>query len=492
MKRSPLDSSDPRLYDVTTHARGPAGRLPFQADWLRGAPSGDAFGWTQDAVMGWSPASLGSSEFLILRMQGGMRAPDGTPVALGYHVGHWEIALLAQAAAEELTRLGAIPFAGFVSDLCDGRTQGTVGMMNSLAYRNDAAAVLRRLIRSLPTRRGVSSGACIGHVGPEALADGPLGGVRDGDAIEAVVDRINLTGRVDLVGAGDRHFDPNEGARILSERSRHPDLQPNPNLPDDTRLWAALQNVSGGTWGGCVYDVERNHRTVGRPIVLLTRHQTEGRARWACDGRWLPAHITLGSLLELRWDAMAQLLATFPRDEPVNVNILAPIDPMHEVWAAGVTYRRSRDARRVESQVAGLYDRVHDGARPELFFKAIGWRVVGSGMPIRIRADSRWNVPEPELVVVVNSHREIIGYCAGRDRLEIAATGEIAFLIHAPGATVEQIQGDCWRLPRITLNVSADASSVDVQRRGDLIEVRYGVAQNQPVLCTLQCQEEHL
>ncbi len=143
------------LYDVKTHASGPAGRLPLEPDFLRDAPSGDVFGWTQDAAMGWSPADLGKDEYLILSTQGGIRAEDGSPVALGYHTGHWEVGLLAQAAAEEFKGSGAIPFAGFVSDPCDGRTQGTVGMMDSLAYRNDAATVLRRLIRSLPTRKGV-------------------------------------------------------------------------------------------------------------------------------------------------------------------------------------------------------------------------------------------------------------------------------------------------------------------------------------------------
>ena len=105
--------------------------------------------------MGWQPDQLGKDEYLILSTQGGIRAGDGAPVALGYHTGHWEVGLLAEAAAAELQRLGAIPFAGYVSDPCDGRTQGTPGMMDSLAYRNDAAIVLGRLIRSLPTRRGV-------------------------------------------------------------------------------------------------------------------------------------------------------------------------------------------------------------------------------------------------------------------------------------------------------------------------------------------------
>ncbi|MCS6850338.1 MAG: YjhG/YagF family D-xylonate dehydratase [Gemmataceae bacterium] len=154
MSRELLDG-DPSTYDVQTHAPGPAGRLPLTPDLLLHAPSGDIFGLTQDAGMGWDPARLGGKEFLILGTLGGIRAPDGRPIALGYHTGHWEIGLLMQAAAEELTSLGFVPFAGFCSDPCDGRTQGTRGMMDSLPYRNDAAIVFRRLIRSLPTRHGV-------------------------------------------------------------------------------------------------------------------------------------------------------------------------------------------------------------------------------------------------------------------------------------------------------------------------------------------------
>ena len=105
--------------------------------------------------MGWKPAELSRREFLLLSTSGGVRNPDGTPAALGYHTGHWEVGLLVKAAADELKALGCIPFAGFCTDPCDGRSQGTTGMMDSLPYRNDAATVLRRLIRSLPTRRGV-------------------------------------------------------------------------------------------------------------------------------------------------------------------------------------------------------------------------------------------------------------------------------------------------------------------------------------------------
>jgi dihydroxyacid dehydratase/phosphogluconate dehydratase len=103
---------------------------------------------------------------------------------------------------------------------------------------------------------GVSTGACIGHVGPEALAGGPIGRVLDGDVIEIVVDRNRLEGRIDLVGRGDQAFGAEEGARVLAGRAARPDLAPDPDLPDDTRLWAALQQAGGGTWGGCVYDVD--------------------------------------------------------------------------------------------------------------------------------------------------------------------------------------------------------------------------------------------
>jgi putative YjhG/YagF family dehydratase len=147
--------SGAELFEVKSAAPGPRGRLPLTAEMLRESPSGDIFGLTQNAGMGWDPRELGRPQDLMLSTQGGVRAPDGRPVALGYHTGHWEVGLLMQEAAHELARLECLPFAGFVSDPCDGRTQGTVGMMDSLAYRNDAAIVFRRLIRSLPTRKGV-------------------------------------------------------------------------------------------------------------------------------------------------------------------------------------------------------------------------------------------------------------------------------------------------------------------------------------------------
>ncbi len=150
-----LDSGDPSILDVRSYARGPQGSLPITPEMLLRRPSGDLFGLSQDAGMGWDPSALGGKEFLILSTHGGIRAADGTPIALGYHTGHWEVGLLMDAAAKELKSAGSIPFAAYCTDPCDGRTQGTTGMFDSLPYRNDAAAVFRRLIRSLPTRRGV-------------------------------------------------------------------------------------------------------------------------------------------------------------------------------------------------------------------------------------------------------------------------------------------------------------------------------------------------
>jgi xylonate dehydratase len=150
-----FDDDDRALYDVQTKAPGPPGRLPLTGDDLVRRPSGDLFGWTQDVGMGLPPAELGRPEVLILGTLGGIREPDGTPVALGFHTGHWEIGLLMEEAARALRRSGCIPFAGFCTDPCDGRTQGTSGMLDSLPFRNDAAMVLRRLIRSLPTRKAV-------------------------------------------------------------------------------------------------------------------------------------------------------------------------------------------------------------------------------------------------------------------------------------------------------------------------------------------------
>src|SRR5262249_340851 len=139
-----LETSDPALYQVRTQSPGPQGSLPLTDEMLRHWPSGDLFGLSQNAGMGWDPSAITGPEFLLSSPQGGLRADDGTPIGLGYHTGHWEVGLLVGEAALTLKQAAAVPFAAYCSDPCDGRTQGTVGMFDSLPYRNDAAIVLRR------------------------------------------------------------------------------------------------------------------------------------------------------------------------------------------------------------------------------------------------------------------------------------------------------------------------------------------------------------
>ncbi len=150
-----LHTNSEDLYAIPTHAPGPQGKLPLTPQMLQEWPSGDLFGLTQNVGMGWDPAKVLHKHILILSTQGGIREADGSPVALGYHTGHWEVGRLMRTAAQEMQQLGAVPYAAYVSDPCDGRTQGTTGMFDSLPYRNDASLVMRRLIRSLPTRKAV-------------------------------------------------------------------------------------------------------------------------------------------------------------------------------------------------------------------------------------------------------------------------------------------------------------------------------------------------
>jgi 2-dehydro-3-deoxy-D-arabinonate dehydratase len=181
--------------------------------------------------------------------------------------------------------------------------------------------------------------------------------------------------------------------------------------------------------------------------MLLTRHQTPAGPRWACDGRLLPATLRLSLLLELPGDAIGSLLAALPVGDPATSPLLAPIEPEQEVWASGVTYLRSRDARRAESTVADVYERVYDAERPELFLKAIGWRVVGPDAPVRIRRDSAWDVPEPELTLVLNRALEIVGYTAGNDMSSRSIEGENP--LYLPQAKI--YDGSCALGPGIVL-----------------------------------------
>lgn len=191
--------------DTRTHAPGPEGSLPITAEMLLREPSGNLFGLTQSAGMGWEPERLLDPEFLILSTHGGVRAADGTPIALGFHTGHWEVGLLVSEAARELRNLRAIPFAGACTDPCDGRTQGTAGMLDSLPFRNDAAIVLRRLMRSLPTRKGVLGVATCDKGLPAMMmalaSSGPLPSVLIPGGVTLLPESGEDAGKVQTIGA---------------------------------------------------------------------------------------------------------------------------------------------------------------------------------------------------------------------------------------------------------------------------------------------------
>ena len=209
--QSILDSPSDLFASATTHARGPEGHLPITAEMLLTAPSGNLFGLSQNAGMGWEPQRLLDPEFLILSTHGGLRAADGTPIALGFHTGHWEVGLLVAEAAREFRRLSATPFAGAVTDPCDGRTQGTAGMLDSLPYRNDAAVVLRRLMRSLPTRRGVLG---------IATCDKGLPAMMMALAGSGTYPSILVPGGVTLLPEGDESHPSEDAGRVQSIGAR--------------------------------------------------------------------------------------------------------------------------------------------------------------------------------------------------------------------------------------------------------------------------------
>jgi len=157
---------------------------------------------------------------------------------------------------------------------------------------------------------------------------------------------------------------------------------------------------------------------------LLTRHATTQGPRWALDGRYLPQDFTLSRWLAGSSTGARDALAALPPGEAADAPLLAPVEDHQEVWASGVTYLSSRMAREAESQTADVYQRVYGADRPELFFKANGWRVVGHGAPIRVRADSQWDVPEPELVLVIGADGGIVGYTTGNDVSSRSIEGE--------------------------------------------------------------------
>lgn len=194
--------------------------------------------------------------------------------------------------------------------------------------------------------------------------------------------------------------------------------------------------------------------------MILTKHQTREGVCWAADGWFLPDTFDLKQFLSLKKPDAIALLEWFVDGKPVSDEpLLAPIDPDQEVWACGVTYLRSREARMEESDVADVYERVYDAERPEIFFKSLGWRTIGCCQPIRVRDDSAWNVPEPELTLVVNSAGEIVGYTAGNDVSSRSIEGENP--LYLPQA--KTYDGSCAIGPGIVLIGDADIESLPIK-----------------------------
>lgn len=203
--------------------------------------------------------------------------------------------------------------------------------------------------------------------------------------------------------------------------------------------------------------------------MYLTRHVNADGSRWALDGSYLKENFSLGALLALPATKTHTCLREVATDEPATAPLLAPIESMHEVWAAGVTYLRSREARLVESDTKDIYDKVYEAERVELFFKAIGWRVAGHDESVRIRGDSRWNVPEPELTLVINRDNEIVGYCAGNDMSSRDIEG--ANPLYLPQAKI--YRGSCALGPGIVLARASDLADLpirmEIRRNGEIV-----------------------
>jgi 2-dehydro-3-deoxy-D-arabinonate dehydratase len=202
--------------------------------------------------------------------------------------------------------------------------------------------------------------------------------------------------------------------------------------------------------------------------MYLSHHQTATGPRWALEGSYLPQDFTLEGLLETPGAGVRRFLEDLDSEGPAGDPLLPPIEPAHEVWASGVTYLQSREARELESTDPDAYQKVYDAERPELFFKTLGWRVVGHGNMVRVRGDSHWNVPEPELVLVVNSGMEIVGYTAGNDVSSRDIEGENT--LYLPQAKV--YDGSCSLGPGIVLSDPDSMRDLRITmsiRRGDVI-----------------------
>jgi len=197
--------------------------------------------------------------------------------------------------------------------------------------------------------------------------------------------------------------------------------------------------------------------------MYLSRHQSQAGVRWALDGHLLPEQFSLGLLLQLPQGAVASFLGSFPKGEAATGSLLPPIEATQEVWASGVTYLRSREARTAESDAKDVYEKVYEAERPELFFKSTGVRAVGHGMKIGVRADARWSVPEPELTLALNSRMEIVGFTAGDDVSSRDIEG--ANPLYLPQAKV--YNGSCAIGPGIQLATAGELGDIPISAEID-------------------------
>jgi 2-dehydro-3-deoxy-D-arabinonate dehydratase len=225
--------------------------------------------------------------------------------------------------------------------------------------------------------------------------------------------------------------------------------------------------------------------------MYLTRHQTSQGSRLALDGKFLTSEINLNTVLALSKQALAGFLSEKQTAEPAEGTLLPPLENDQEVWASGVTYLRSRDARKAESEVADVYQRVYEAERPELFFKAVGWRVSGNAMPVRLRKDSTWNVPEPELVLVINQQQEIVGFTAGNDVSSRSIEGENPLYLPqaktyngscALGAGIKLIEAENLQNLPINLTISRQGETV-FQGETDTAQMKRKVEELVAYLC---------
>lgn len=203
--------------------------------------------------------------------------------------------------------------------------------------------------------------------------------------------------------------------------------------------------------------------------MYLTRHATAHGARWAVDGRFLPEGLDLATLMRIGRAQLEPMLDAARSETPAEGALLPPVEHGQEVWAAGVTYLRSREARKHESDTADIYEKVYDADRVEVFFKSMGWRVRGPGQRIRVRADSEWNVPEPELALVINHAGEIVGYTAGNDVSSRDIEG--ANPLYLPQAKV--YDGSCALGPGIMIAGAQEQTALPIKmsisRGGDTV-----------------------